>query len=789
MKKRKLAERSLIVIVVLCAVTLQLDAQKEKVYLLAMAPFPNDDEPNLDPLYSGGHSLIPGAELAMEHINNDPSLLANRTLELLVGSSGCDKTSVTVTTLLGDVVESDVPIMGVLGPACSESALSLAALTADSRLGVIQLMTGTSPLLNDHSSYPYTFGMVSSSLIYVDIIMELIRLNNWEKFAILYDDHREYFIRTHLELLDRTSIDNITFVGGMYDEYIPLDEIKSAMDTRIVIVLSSNGLAKRMLCLAGHLPFNYPVYQFVFIDRSVSSLIGDKDFEFSYDGVDLKCTIELMERALHNSVLLRFALDSLPKDIITVSGYSVGEIQEQYSEKIEEVFAAMNSTPQRDIYAYPYYDATWALAKVLDATLPQIESDLPQRSYIAGNHSRIIREAMYGVNFQGSSVTVQFDRKNGHVTSNVDIFQALYQTPTELVMRKIGQWSNGTITIFTEPSDENFIESAFEKSFVSVHLALAVFSLLFTLLTLVATLTLQLVNIVYQSSRVIKADSPRMNHFIFAGCYCLILAVVLYTKITAFPSTSLDPAARLVGTIFCNTMLFASVLGYTLIAGTICAKSWRLYRIFSHSFQANNFLSDKPLAAIVIVLALLDFVILIPWVSIDVGPFEEVALRRIIPATDGEMPYERIQYSCEPQEGNYIAFPLVLIVYQGLLTGVVLALSISNRNIKQKEFRSTKRINTLVYILAIQIVLGGSVYVILSVLVHASLDLQHFFFVFTLLFAVLLCLVFLFVPQVFDLMQSRSKRIERFASVVMSRKSSLHESLIFPRKGSCTHTV
>ena len=142
---------------------------KPTLTLLTALPFPSDI---LRPLYSGGHSLFPAVQLAMEHINNNSEILPDYTLEMLTVDSGCD-TETARLVLLSNVVHGSQPIAGIIGLPCSTAALGIAPLNNEGRLGVTQLIAGTSPQLNSRSDYPITFGIVSSSLVFAKAFITL----------------------------------------------------------------------------------------------------------------------------------------------------------------------------------------------------------------------------------------------------------------------------------------------------------------------------------------------------------------------------------------------------------------------------------------------------------------------------------------------------------------------------------------------------------------------------------------------------------------------------------------
>ena len=68
--------------------------------------------------------MIPGSQVALQHINSRCDILEQYRLELLVGDSGCDvmsKATVELTNKLFHAAEKE-NVIGIIGPGCSEAA-------------------------------------------------------------------------------------------------------------------------------------------------------------------------------------------------------------------------------------------------------------------------------------------------------------------------------------------------------------------------------------------------------------------------------------------------------------------------------------------------------------------------------------------------------------------------------------------------------------------------------------------------------------------------------------------
>ena len=66
----------------------------------------------------------------------------------------------------------------------------------------------------------------------------------------------------------------------------------------------------------------------------------------------------------------------------------------------------------------------------------------------------------------------------------------------------------------------------------------------------------------------------------------------------------------------CNVSNFTIYAGITLLLGTICAKTWQLYRIFMH-LEPGYFLRSRFLIAFTLLLVSVDIVLCVLWTAID----------------------------------------------------------------------------------------------------------------------------------------------------------------------------
>ena len=82
-----------------------------------------------------------------------------------------------------------------------------------------------------------------------------------------------------------------------------------------------------------------------------------------------------------------------------------------------------------------------------------------------------------------------------------------------------------------------------------------------------------------------KLGSPYVNILIIAG------AVVYYIMVILF---GVDENVASYSTVdeLCHTRVWLAAIGFSLLYGTIFAKTWRVYYIFSHTKPNSKFVSS-----------------------------------------------------------------------------------------------------------------------------------------------------------------------------------------------------
>ena len=85
-----------------------------------------------------------------------------------------------------------------------------------------------------------------------------------------------------------------------------------------------------------------------------------------------------------------------------------------------------------------------------------------------------------------------------------------------------------------------------------------------------------------------KVGSPYVNIMIVAGATLFYVTVILFGVDENVSSYSTMDG-------LCHTRIWLVAIGFSLLYGTIFAKTWRIYYIFSHSKPNSKMVSAAPM--------------------------------------------------------------------------------------------------------------------------------------------------------------------------------------------------
>ena len=140
----------------------------------------------------------------------------------------------------------------------------------------------------------------------------------------------------------------------------------------------------------------------------------------------------------------------------------------------------------------------------------------------------------------------------------------------------IGFYASNKLVVFNDTPSQ-FIKATFIEKYIRVSSAIALLFLIIRFIMLLFIAPIHVINIIYRNRSSIKATSPKLNHLIFLGFYVTVIGMTLYTIVEAWPHTlNINMLSNM-----CVAMPWINNTGPTLVLGTVCAKTWRMYYIYS----------------------------------------------------------------------------------------------------------------------------------------------------------------------------------------------------------------
>ena len=704
------------------------------IYMILMVPYPDPHgRESLEASFDDGHNISPAAYLAVEQINDRTDILKGYKLDLIRSDGGCNVEQRTVDSFAGYLYCRTVPVAGIIGPTCRPSSEIIAKLTINTKAGLISL-----PLfqLPSFSNYPNAFGIIDTTFYLDDLYFQLIVKNNWKRVAVLYSKNSKGF-----QLL-QDKVDNleheIVFTAELSNDLIPLEGLRGSF-ARVVFVIATPDLHCRLFCLAYHQQMIYPDYQWIF-----ESYPNEPFFEttFDYNGMKYHCSPEQIHKAIEESLWFFERFTPRDQEKVKFSGVSFTEFVDLYDAQADTYANMYNVNSTRNKWGDSAYDATWALALALNSSLGELEhrnivfteKDLSRQQEI----TEIVRSHMMDVDFEGITGQINFGKFNVTRYPTNETFY-LRQFTGNGSTEKIGTYEFGELQLNVTFPDYNI---QFEYSHLSAGIALPY--IILTVIALLLTILVQIVNVVFREHKSIKASSHKLNHIIFIGCYLVILGIVLHTfgqmLILSLPAHS----------VLCNLFPCCCNIGLTLILATVCIKTWRLYAIFTSKGipKKKTLLKDKVVVAIIGLLVSVELVVNIVWMAI--APLRATENSQLV-SEDGAIPTVVSDISCHSDWT--VPYLLTLSFYKGSILFLSLVLAILSRKIHLKEFE-TKNVIVLVYLLSVLLTIEVPVYLI--VVLESDSASAHFLVLITcLILTVYICLAVLFLPPILPIIREK----------------------------------
>ena len=602
------------------------------------------------PRWDRGLEILPAAQLAVDKVNGDPSILPGYQLEpIQVDTGPCHTYSFQSEGLINffhQLVEEENQIVGVVGLFCTSVAQLLSPLAGRQGISLVQISGSPSPLLRNQEKYPYLWHMIPSSAAYVDTVLEIMDAFGWRNIAVIGAQGGLYF-HTAEEFALKVSRNDSRSVTLISDEQVSFT-LRDLQQSRKRIVFASveTKVAVRIICLAYQKGVVWPNYTWIFPDHYIEDLLLYAD-----NMCDLK-------HALEKVYLLQFHFNS-------------SDAHTQYN-------TALTPNP----YAYAMHDSIQALALALNATIDHLQamnSSLEDYHLGSSDITDMIERELMTLSFNGALGHVQFDTNEREWQTTVDILQIRNGTATQ-----VGSYNPASGQLVYD-KDINPIQDVHIPRIKRSAIALPVSVILLTVngVCIIFTTIMLVLFVFYRKSAEVKASSLKLSLFTFIGCYLLLFASLLHI---------VSDVTNYVGSFFCTTITWCAALGIDFVFGTVLVRMLRVYRIFGYNGRmGRKRWSDVFLCIVILIIVGNKATLMLIWSLVDVLTIREVDTYQ----ETASPPYIEVRLYCY---SDYLEVWTTLTLFEiGILILVVAFLAFKTRKIRMKHFKDTKKVNVFLF--------------------------------------------------------------------------------------------
>ncbi|XP_055597604.1 gamma-aminobutyric acid type B receptor subunit 2 [Uranotaenia lowii] len=684
-----------------------------------------------------GFSELAAAQLAVQHINRR-GLLFGYTLKLLTNDTKCDPGVGIDRFFHALYANQDKRIIMVLGSACSEVTESLAKVVP--YWNIVQVSFGsTSPALSDRREFPLFYRTVAPDSSHNPARIAFIKHFGWDTVATFSENEEGHSLAvndlvTELERANITCAATISFAETDFKEQLMLLREK---DIRVIVGSFSHEIAPKVFCEAYHLGMFGADYAWILQDMHIA---------YWWLIRDAVCPLSVLLKVVEN-VLLVSSYNSIVGMGTALSGLS----NEIFLRKLQE----MNVTGPVSQYAPQTYDAVWAMALALrgaERTWTQVahpnRTRLSHYDYTRFDMAKELLRQFDSLMFNGISGPVSFDGADRVGTTS---FHQIQQGALRLIAfyhPKNGtldfgcagcgpvRWESGQVPIAKRILRLRVDTIAPLAFYTVVVLSLFGMAISFLFLGL---------NLHFRKLKAIKLSSPKLSTITVCGCILVYMATILLGL-----DHSTLPWSSVTFSTICMARIYFLSAGFSLAFGAMFAKTFRVYRLFTHSAGGlckDKILRDTQLILVIGALLLLDAFVVSFWMAADPMERHLHNLTLEISATDRGVVYLPQVELCRSR--HYESWLGMLYAYKGLLLIVGVYMAWQTRHVKIPALNDSQYIGISVY----SVVITSASVVVLANLLYERVTLAFAITAGFILISTTATLCLLFLPKLKDIFE------------------------------------
>ncbi|XP_014212740.1 receptor-type guanylate cyclase gcy-3-like [Copidosoma floridanum] len=348
-------------------------------------------------------SIVLAAKMAKIAINQNSTVLRDYNLNMLIGDGQCKSEMVLKSFIEYLQHPKYQQMIGILGPACSETIEPLAGVSNHYPF-VIMSYSAEGSSLNDRTRYPYFFRTIGANRQYKYMYLELLKKFNWQRVAAFSEDGLKYteYISYMQDLLREngiTFVANIKFPREAQLELLT-NHLEDLKQKRAKIIISDvyDPVARFIMCKAYKLKMTAIQGYVWFLPPWLRNDWFDTD-SYNSRGENTPCSTVEMKEAINGYLAISHA-NFAPDNNIMQEGKTVRQWRDIY----ERNCASQKESPSP--YAGYAYDAMWTLALAADQLLKE------NQSYVFELHSertiKRLTEIVSKTDFNGVSGRIKF---------------------------------------------------------------------------------------------------------------------------------------------------------------------------------------------------------------------------------------------------------------------------------------------------------------------------------------------------------------------------------------------
>lgn len=523
--------------------------------------------------------LLQAVIATVEVINNDTSIVSDKTLKLLTYTTSYDQ-------FVPNTQENIVAFVGLFQ--LSEILFYYPASVA-SRQNLPILISGASdPRVFSNKGHPHLFHLVQPATETIKQALQFTSAQEWKQLSLITDIFDYQNFDTARQLRQISSQENSQMEVQFYSVSIQedMEYVLQSLETNILLVAMSAPNIFKLLCKAYLNGTTWPEFVWIVLYVHFEDLLAFSD-----------ASIECDPRAIVEGVIFAHqVLSPEETDIILASGLT-------YEELVSDVYKSTLGSCYNS-HRNVLHDSVWATALALNAC------SCMNRSI---NDCKL-NDILPKLSFSGA-------------TGRVDFLPTLNErATTKTVMYQI---VNGSKLVFKNCSAE---ASHFDRIGLNLNIMLEPSSSpgWFILLILCVFLCFIFVSVVlvlychYRHKDSIKSTSFSLSLMIFVGCYLILLYQVITNMFFLPQYKSLNKyTSYKVFECFVRIWLHALGVPSILIFATLLVKIARVYYIFL-SPPTLKFSSNTALFMYVVVLMIPNTIVLVLW-TIDTAQGDGLA--------------------------------------------------------------------------------------------------------------------------------------------------------------------